>query len=138
MASDTYQTLLCAAMSPQLNGRRRISIRDLAKATGYSYEHVRKICAGEPVGSREMNRRICEALALEEEKMWALAARAKIVRRFKDDAINLAPPDDDQMKSLWPDLSAKNKAELRKIVEGMALARRVLASRRPRGRPTSS
>ena len=42
-----------------------ISKRDLAKLTGYSYEHIRKLLKGEPVPSREFNATICRVLGLD-------------------------------------------------------------------------
>ena len=47
-----------------------ITKRDLAKLTGYSYEHIRKMLKGEPVPSREFNRKLCEVLGLEEDRTW--------------------------------------------------------------------
>lgn len=126
-----YRAHLVSAMAAKGNERKRITIRDLANATGYSYEHIRKVYVGEPVGSRDLNRLICGVLGLDEEQMWLLAARQKMERRFRDQALNLAPPEDELVRSAWQHLSPKNKGELRKIVEGMVLSNQVLA-RRPR------
>lgn len=65
----------------------RKSLRQIGRELNYSYEHVRKVLRGDPVGSKEFNDRLCDHLGLDADEMWQLAQREKATHRFGSDAV---------------------------------------------------
>jgi len=49
----------------------------LARLTGYSYEHCRKVLGGLPVVSKAFNAKVCGTLALDVSATWQQAVREK-------------------------------------------------------------
>jgi predicted DNA-binding transcriptional regulator AlpA/transcriptional regulator with XRE-family HTH domain len=57
----------------------RLTIRELARQVGYSYEHVRKAYRGEThYISAEFNMRLCTVLGLDADAMWRLIRAEKM------------------------------------------------------------
>jgi hypothetical protein len=102
-----------------------LSIREVAKRLGYSYEHVRKTVVGEPVASREFNDALAQLLNLDPDVMWNTAQREKMARRFRELVPNVAPPADDRLAELWPKLTKEEQHNLIKIAEAYVLQHEV-------------
>lgn len=69
--------------SRQNSHGRALSIRDLATAVGRSYEHLRKVLAGQPVLSARLNEALCTVLLLDPVPMWQTAGAEKLKRKAK-------------------------------------------------------
>jgi hypothetical protein len=93
----------------------------MTKTSGapYSYEHLRKVLAGEPVQSAECNAVICRIFKLDETKMWIVAQAEKSLRRFGPAPVQMAAPDDNVMRTLWPKLTEAEQDNVRRYVEGL-------------------
>jgi hypothetical protein len=102
----------------------RITLRDLEKGTEFSYEHLRKVCAGEPVVSEECNRDICRFLKLNEEEMWHLAKAEKFRRKNPEVMPSVLVPQDASLKECWSDLTRQQKQQIVEIAKGMATMNR--------------
>ena len=102
-----------------------ISIRQLSQALGYSYEHIRKILAGQPSGSREFNDILCGYLGLDANAMWRLAMEEKVAIKYGHD-LGVRLPKDSRLVDLWNQLDATDRERLVKVAEGMVLANRAL------------
>jgi transcriptional regulator with XRE-family HTH domain len=96
-----------------------ITMREMARATGYSYEHVRKLLKGFPVGSREFNNEVCRVLGLDADEMWELAQRAKLEEKFKNLDLPVQAPDD-RFAALWRRLTEEDKRMIMRMVESLA------------------
>ena len=59
-----------------------LSIREVARRTGYSYEHCRKACRGEGhYFSESFNRATCGVLDLDDSAMWKLVMKEKLTAK---------------------------------------------------------
>src|SRR5437870_13154407 len=82
----------------------RPSLRDLAAATGFSYEHLRKTINGaQPVVSETLNDRLCKVLELDTAAMWKQALAEKAARRAKAAPDAVSGPRS-RMQKLWEEL----------------------------------
>jgi hypothetical protein len=117
------QLRLRFAGSDNLLGRP-VRIRDVSEHIGYSYEHVRQVLLGEPVGSRTFNNALCDVAGLDADEMWKLARHEKAARRYGLDFVRqLAPPPDRRMIVLWKRLTSAEKTQLVQIAEGLVARR---------------
>jgi hypothetical protein len=96
------------------------SIRMLAAAVGMSYEHIRKILAGKPVASEELNRRLARALRFDPVDLWELARREKAARRFGTGIFSDGLPSSRRLRNVWRRLSPDDQATVLRIAEGLA------------------
>jgi hypothetical protein len=97
-----------------------ISLRDLADAVDYSYEHIRKIVTGKPVVSPELNQKICEVLGLDREQMMEIAKGEKVIRRYG--RVPLAPlpsPGASAIVEMWDQLEEADQARLSRFAEDL-------------------
>jgi hypothetical protein len=104
--------------------KRPLAIREVANAIGYSYEHMRKVVTGEPVGSREMNDQICAVLGLDPNDMWQLSQREKLHRKFKDIPDVVVDTVPSELGHLWAQLNDQNREYLSRMAETLVLAQR--------------
>jgi hypothetical protein len=102
-----------------------LSIKQLATATGWSYENCRKVVNGEHDGSRDFNSAVCTVLGLPEDEMWSLAHRAKVSRRLGL-GLTVGIPKDRRLLDVWPRLTESDQAKVIRIAEGLALVRECL------------
>lgn len=120
----TYANLVRMKLESSDNPRRRpMSIRELAEATGHSYEHCRKVLVGEPVVSREFNEQLCRALGLDAAAMWEQARTEKAVRRFGDRLEMKRLLVQSPIKELerdWSDLSEEDRRTVVRVVRSLA------------------
>lgn len=120
---------------------RPIALRDLAKALGYSYEHLRKCIIGEPVVSKELNEKLCAYLALDSDSMFEQMEREKIARRWKHVPHALRPLPGTPLAEVWAQLSEADRELLTRIANALAHPRReaeALAAAREGKRPTGA
>jgi hypothetical protein len=89
---DTFRERARSGDNPQ---GRRLWMKEIAKATDSSYEHIRKIFGeGEPVLSKELNEKLCKLLGVPSEDMWREIERHKMKRRYPHAAAGLAGSSD--------------------------------------------
>jgi hypothetical protein len=125
----SYADLIRAAMR-----HLDISIRDLARkkpaGTGYSYEHLRKICSGQPAHSEDCNHEIARVLKLDEAELWTVATREKIRRSYPgEDVAQLVAPDDQRMRKVWARLTPEHQVQLAVMAEGLVAQQELTAPR---------
>jgi hypothetical protein len=103
----------------------RITRRQLEKGARYSYEHLRKILAGEAVASEECNAAICRFLGLDEHEMWQIARAEKLRHKHPDIASRILAPADTALREVWNELTQEQKLQLKKLAEGMAAQNKI-------------
>ncbi len=109
-SGSSYAEICRLAMKTTNNpSKRPLSLRDLEKATGYSYEQCRKVIAGQPVLSSRLNKALCRVLGLDARKMWALAIREKKRRTLKRLGSSPLADTDVRLASVWRDLSTTER-----------------------------
>lgn len=106
-----------------------LSIREVARRLGYSYEHVRKVYNGEPVVSVEFNAAICKLLGLNADIMWRQARLEKLKDRFGIPEGELLPPDNKKFAAVFEQLPDDKKKELLMVAEGMLLTQQSIQAR---------
>src|SRR4051812_34629902 len=100
-ASMTYaDRLRVLAKGKHGKGGSPMTIRMIADALGYSYEHVRKVFIGEPVVSDDFNDEICKLFGVDKDEMWKVAEKEKAQRTMKRIPKSLHPPSDDRLKKI--------------------------------------
>jgi hypothetical protein len=67
-----------------------VTAAELASATGYSYEQIRRVLKGEPIVSEQLNELLCTRLALDVPTMWAMALHEKALRRLTGESADAA------------------------------------------------
>lgn len=102
---------------------RDITRRDIEKATGFSYEHVRKVVSGQSLQSENFNDKLCAFLSLNRQEMWSIACREKI-QKHGPQMFAMAQPDL-RLKQIWEGITIADQESLLKIGEGMLELRRV-------------
>jgi hypothetical protein len=126
MKKGCYADVIRTTMRKGDKDGMRITLRDLEKATEFSYEHLRKVCAGEPVVSEECNADICRVLKLDEAEMWALAKAEKFQRKNPEVHPSVLVPQDATLRACWSDLTRAQKQQILDIAKGMATQNRAL------------
>ncbi len=120
----TYADLVRVKLESSDNPRKRpMSIRELAEATGHSYEHCRKVLVGEPVVSRDFNEELCRVLGLDARTMWERARTEKAIRRFGDRLELKQLLVQSPIKELerdWSDLTDEDRRSVMRIVRSLA------------------
>lgn len=106
-----------------------LSIREVARRLGYSYEHVRKVYNGEPVVSPEFNTAMCKLLGLDAEAMWRQARLEKLKDRFGIPEGELLPPDNKKFAAVFEKLGDEKRKELLMVAEGMLLTQESIQAR---------
>jgi hypothetical protein len=92
-----------------------LTIRDTANQLDYSYEHLRKVLAGEPVASKEFNTALCKLLGLDTDRMWEIAQLEKARHRFRDAAGAIAQ--DARLQKAWDQLTDVDRQHLLDTME---------------------
>lgn len=106
----------------------RLTIREAARRTGYSYEHVRKAYNGEThYLSAEFNEAICKLLGLDKDAMWRVALREKLAARFG--TIDTQLPKNSRFDGIWAQLTPEEQSHLTDIAEGLLLAKQATTAR---------
>lgn len=111
------QTLTFAEHMRRAMRDQNLTLRDLEKSTGFSYEHMRKIRAGRPLLSKDVSDTICEKLGLDRKVMWELIKVEKMKNRFGQVPAELVPPADERLRQFWPSLTRDEKGEIVAIAE---------------------
>jgi hypothetical protein len=113
----SYTEIIQSAAREKYGPRRER--KALKAATGYSYEHVRKVLGGEPVQSPAFNRALCDALGLDAESMWELAQLDKAHRRFGK-RVSLTDSEEQRWVDLWHRLPHRNRSLASAVVEALS------------------
>lgn len=101
---------------------KRITKKNLAAATGISYEHIRKLVKGVAYPSRYAMKEICELLSLDVNKMQQLLVSDRIENKFggiphqilgKHPELSLLAP-------MWDNLTAEQKHIIKMTVKNLA------------------
>lgn len=107
----------------------RLTIRDLAKRTGFSYEHVRKAYNGETTFiSNEFNAAVCKELNLNEDDMWKIALREKLRAKFGSSA-DLEMPKDQRLVKALEQLEADERTRVILFAEGLVIEKQLQHAR---------
>jgi DNA-binding Xre family transcriptional regulator len=89
---------------------RNMSVRELAHATGVTYEHIRKILVGACLPSDSILERLCEALLLSRREMRQRLAKDRAIKRYGDAAWSVCGLDP-KLATLYIVLPLLNKEE---------------------------
>jgi hypothetical protein len=101
--SNTAGSSYADVVKDQLqNPLHRRSMREVGRAIDYSYEHVRKVVAGQLTFTREFNDALRHELQLNPEEMWRLAQNERHRKRFDEADL---PADihkkDPRLREIW-------------------------------------
>ena len=97
---------------------RPISIRQLEKATGFCYEHLRKAYKGEELVGEECNIAICRVLGISAEDMQFLADNERFSRRHGRRPFQLM--EGEELVSAWERLEPTQREAVTKFAESLA------------------
>jgi transcriptional regulator with XRE-family HTH domain len=115
---------------------KRLSIRDLANRTQFSYEHIRKIWIGHTpkrkdskftVG-RECNDLLCNLLDLPAEAMFEMAEREKFAQKNGYAPIHLPDPIGQEMADVWERLEDEQKSLLLRMGRTLATEKAMVSA----------
>jgi hypothetical protein len=119
MKAESYASIVRSRMR-----ERNESIRSVAKATHFSYEHVRRLLRpGTASQSSEFNRVLCVYLDLDPERLWQVAVAEKLKRRYGAIPAQMVPPADTRIADIWDVLVHEEQTQIAVIVECFAAAR---------------
>lgn len=112
-----YGDIIASALKRGAGKRRITSMSELARATRYSYEQIRKICRGDSLPGKQLHEALCDVLDLDADRMSGLLACEKFQRKHPHTSAVIHPPDDRFMKKMWPDLGDADKLAIRQRAE---------------------
>ena len=115
----TYAEIVRAAIQDPKNRR---SIREVGREIDFSYEHVRKVVAGEVTFTREFSDALSRYLGLDADDMWTLAQTEKLRKRFEGAELPVEFPKDTRVKEIWQGLNDVQRDAWIKIGQGWAQA----------------
>jgi hypothetical protein len=92
-----------------------VSAADLATATGYSYEQLRRVLKGEPIVSEQLNSLLCARLGLEAGVTWSIALQEKAIRRLAPESA--AGTVLEEQRHLLAAFARLNDAERRRVLK---------------------
>jgi hypothetical protein len=95
-------------------------MREVGRNIDYSYEHVRKVVAGELTFTRAFNDALCHELGLNAEEMWNLAQTERLRKKYAGAELRIATRDD-RVQAIWAALDADGREDW--IRMGRALVR---------------
>jgi hypothetical protein len=104
------------------NPRDRKSMREVGRKIGYSYEHIRKVLAGELTFTKEFSDALCRELGLDAPQMWALAQTLKLRKKFEGARLPVDLPRDVRIKEIWAALTETQRDAWIKVGQGWAQA----------------
>ena len=122
-APISYAARLRRAMDTATNATgERLTIREIARRTGYSYEHCRKACNGEThYISDPFNEKLCRVVGLDRGEMWQVAIQEKLCARYGP----IRPTHrSTRFDELWRQLSGRDHQVLEGIAEVLVEHRR--------------
>jgi transcriptional regulator with XRE-family HTH domain len=98
---------------------RKITRRDLESALGCSYEHVRKIWAGETLPSAELNEKLSTVLSLDAGEMWDTANAERMETKFGKFLRARAARPNEEIIEVWHKLSSSQRRILLDVANAM-------------------
>jgi transcriptional regulator with XRE-family HTH domain len=107
----------------------RLSVPDLARRVGVTYEHIRKLIMGHSLPSDSLLERLCAALGLNKKEMSSRVRKDKMIFRFGDAAWQAAgiDPRAGPCYILLPLLSRAQRALLLVQMKAVVEAKRMRA-----------
>ena len=102
--------------------RDRKSMREVSRNIGYSYEHLRKVLAGELTFTKPFSDALSQELGLDASQMWALAQTLKLRKKFEGANLPLDFPRDTRIKEIWAALTEAQRDAWIKVGQGWAQA----------------
>lgn len=105
---------------------RGFSIADLAKETGTTYEHIRKLVKGQAYPSKQLFLSICHALRLDSNQkgtLLTILATERTKRKYGSDPFKTQEtpdPDIRPIARLWPYLKNEQKQIIAELASVMA------------------
>lgn len=101
-----------------------LTIKDLARATGLSYEHVRKVVKGAAYPSRLALHELCRALKLDGRKMESLGVADRLEKKYGGVPHALAGkhPELSLLAQSWDVLTPDQKTSFRIQIRSVAAA----------------
>jgi transcriptional regulator with XRE-family HTH domain len=99
-----------------------VTIADLAKQTGTTYEHIRRLVRGLAFPSAYLLRELCRILSLNFEEMEKLVTAERIRSKYGEipDKIVKKNPELTPLDRFWPSLTSLQKQELYMLARAMA------------------
>ncbi len=119
--SEQHQTRLAEILNEAMK-LQGVSIRDLALATGVTYEHIRRVVRGLNNPATPLLKLICGFLQLPFDDLKQYAAADELERKYGDVPAILAGkvPDMVMLERYWAYLTPEQKADLTTMAQQWA------------------
>jgi hypothetical protein len=121
MSIPTAKTYAEIVRGKLQDSKNRKSMREIGRNVGYSYEHVRKVVAGELTFTQEFSDALCAELGLDAPQMWRLAQTEKLRARYEGADFGADVPKDPRLKEIWDALDATGREALIQIGRQLVL-----------------
>ncbi len=114
---------LAQALAERMN-QLDLTIRQVAEATGLTYEHIRKLVKGDASPSKLALNEVCRTLQLEAEEMQKLAVADRIERKYGGipHALSGKHPELSLLAPWWDLLTEEQKSAFRVQIRSVAEA----------------
>jgi len=109
-----------------------VTLRDLAKKLGVSYEYVRRVVRGEALPASPRLKKIATELGLDQAELESLAEQDRVQKKFPGivPQPEKLPADMNLMRQLWDDLGKAEREDLIFIADRWAKRRRMTKSKK--------
>jgi hypothetical protein len=121
MSNPTAKTYAAIVRAILQDPKNRRSMREIGRNIGYSYEHVRKVVAGELTFTREFSDALCAELGMDADAMWKLSQAERLRRKFAGAEFETDVPKDPRLKEIWDALDATGREALIQIGRQLVL-----------------
>jgi transcriptional regulator with XRE-family HTH domain len=115
MDSEYPEGIVFAKVLVQALNEKGVSIRELSKMTGSTYEYMRRLVRGLSLPSKYMARIICEELNLDLEKIEQIISKDQVRVKYGDEMLADLEKEDSELGALisaWKGLSEEHKRVL--------------------------
>jgi transcriptional regulator with XRE-family HTH domain len=122
---EQHQTRLAEILTEAMKVKE-VSIRDLALATGVTYEHIRRVVRGMNNPATPLLKLICASLQLNETDLMQYAAADELERKYGDVPAILSgkAPDMVMLERYWAHLTPDQKQDLTNLAQQWATRNR--------------
>ena len=129
-ARERWADLVRIAMKSTTNATGApVTLRQLSKAVGFSYERTRTAVAGVAPFSKSLNDCVCKYLGLDADHLWHLAQAEKLQKKYGAAMANI--PKDQRLADLWERLGETERNRIIHIAEAYVMAEATPARREP-------
>jgi transcriptional regulator with XRE-family HTH domain len=119
---QTAATTKIGSMIHEALDNKGASIRDLARHTESTYEHIRRILKGDNIPSKHVLKLICAYLGMDYETANSIATTDRVIKRYGGIPTDtgIKKPELASIENAWDHLTEDQKETLRTMANVMA------------------